>query len=186
MIANKQERLNLTYMKYPKDFSEFKVGETYPTLKAKNSATNSSAALSLISQARRTITLFTHNFDHRILDTPEIASAISDFIKVSPNSQLKTLLCDPSLVVKQGHRIVELSRKFSSFISIRQTHAEYLSTPFSFLIIDDTALLFRPHANEYNAIVNYDSRLECRHYLEFFNEVWQQSEPVSEIRQLFI
>ncbi len=108
----------MTDVKYPKDFSEFKLGETYPTLKAENSATNSSAAL--------------------------------------------------------------------SFISIRQTHAEYISTPFSFLITDETALLFRPHANEYNAIVNYDTRHDCRHHLEFFNEVWQRSEPVSEIRQLFI
>lgn len=176
----------MTDVKYPEDFSEFKLGEIYPILKADNSTTNSSATLSLISQARRTIDLFTHNFDPRILDTPEIASAISDFVKVSPNSRLRVLLCDPSLAVKQGHRIIELSRKFSSFISIRQTHEEYLSTPFSFLIADKTALLFRPHANEYNAIVNYDTRHDCRHHLEFFNEVWQRSEPVSEIRQLFI
>ena len=176
----------MTDVKYPEDFSEFKLGEIYAILKADNSTTNSSATLSLISQARRTIDLFTHNFDPRILDTPEIASAISDFVKVSPNSRLRVLLCDPSLAVKQGHRIIELSRKFSSFISIRQTHEEYLSTPFSFLIADKTALLFRPHANEYNAIVNYDTRHDCRHHLEFFNEVWQRSEPVSEIRQLFI
>ena len=181
-----QENLIMTEVLYPEIFSEFKLGETYPVLKAENSATNSSAALSLISQARRTIDLFTHNLDPRILDTPEIASAISNFVKVSPNSRLRILLCDPTLVVKQGHRLIELSRKFSSFISIRQTHEEYISTPFSFLISDETALLFRPHANEYNAIVNYDTKHDCRHHLDFFNEVWQRSEPVSEIRQLFI
>lgn len=176
----------MTDVKYPEDFSVFKIGKAYPILKAETSTTNSSAALSLISQARRTIDLFTHNFDPRILDTPEVASAISDFVKVSPNSQMRILLCDPSLVVKQGHRIIELSRRFSSFISIRQTHEEYLSTSSSFLITDKTALLFRPHANEYNAIVNYDTRHDCRQHLEFFNEVWQRSEAVSEIRQLFI
>ena len=170
---------------YPEDFSDFIIGKKYHLLNAENSKTNSAAALSLISQARRRIDLFTHNLEPLILDTPEIAAAITNFVKISPNSRLRILLCDPAIAVKKGHRLIELSRKFSSFISIRNTNKEYQSRALSLLMVDHKATLFRPHANEYHAIVNYQAGYECRQHLEFFNEVWNRSEPASELRQLF-
>ncbi len=151
-----------------------------------NSTDNSSAALGLIAQARKSIDIFSHNLDPRVLDTAEIVSAITAFIKISPNSRLRILVGDPTIAVKQGHRFIELSRKLSSFIAIRKTHEDYQETPFEFLIVDGKALLYRPHAEEYKAILNLDARAECNQQLEFFNTVWEISEPASELRQLFI
>ena len=171
---------------YPDDFSNFKIGEKYPVLKADNSITISNAALSLLSQARHSVDIFTHDLESRILDTPEIVAAITGFIKISPKSRLKILLCDPSVPVKKGHRFIELSRKLSSFISIRKTHEEYQTKAFCFMIVDGKAMIFRPYADEYSAIINFDAAYESRQHLEFFNEVWELSEPASELRQLYI
>lgn len=170
----------------PDNFKTYKIGEKYPVLKVETSKSNSEAALSLISQARRHIELFTYNFDPLIYNTTDIAQSISQFVKISPNSQFKILLTDPTLAVKQGHRLIELSRKFSSFISIRKTNQEYHSTAYSFLIIDSKAMLYRPNAQQYYGIVDYHCPLECKNHLEFFNEVWERSEPSSDLRQLFI
>ncbi|PCJ48510.1 MAG: hypothetical protein COA74_08950 [Gammaproteobacteria bacterium] len=171
---------------YPEDFSSYSVGAKYPTLKADNSRTNASASLSLITQARHSIELFSHNLDPRILDSNEIADAIKQFVKISPRSHLRILLADPSLAIKQGHCLVELSRKFSSFISIRKTNEDYQSSVFSFLMVDGKAIVYRPVATDYSAIINYSAQYECRQQLEFFNTVWNCSTPLSEIRQLFI
>jgi len=171
---------------YPDDFSEYLIGENYPLLKADSSASNSAAALRLISQARRTIDIFTHNLDPRILDTPEISSAVSDFVKISANSRLRILICDPSMIVKRGHRVIELSRKYSSYITFRKTNDEFLETPYSFLTVDSTGLLYRPHDYEYNAIVDFNAKKACQQHHEFFTDVWELSEPVSELRQLYL
>ncbi|MCP4414578.1 MAG: hypothetical protein GY808_18640, partial [Gammaproteobacteria bacterium] len=67
-----------------------------------------------------------------------------------------------------------------------ETNAEYKSKPCSFLIVDGRAMIYRPHANEYNAMIDYRSGQESRKNTELFNEIWERSEPVSKNRQLFI
>jgi len=171
---------------FPEDFSNYEIAQKYSTLKADNSRTNTSAALSLVSQARLSIDIFSHNLDPRVLNTTEISDAVKKFIKISPKSQIRILISEPKQVSKNGHCLIELSRKFSSFISIRKTNNDYRSTPYSFLMVDHKALLYRPNANEYLAIVNFSAQFECRQHLEFFNTVWHCSEPASEMRQLFI
>ncbi|MCP4273042.1 MAG: hypothetical protein GY781_13960 [Gammaproteobacteria bacterium] len=171
---------------YPVDFSQYIVGKEYQPLHARTAKTNTSAVLSMINQARQTVDLFTHNLDPSILDNTEISKAIMDFIKISKNSRLRILICNPNVANQHGHRLIELSRKFSSFISIRETNAEYKSKPCSFLIIDGRAMIYRPHANEYNAMIDFRSGQESRKNTELFNEIWERSEPISKIRQLFI
>ena len=176
----------MSEISYPENFSEFVVGENHSVMMADNPRTNSSAALNLILQARRSIDIFTHTLDPRILDTPEIASAIINFAKISPNSRVRILLCDPSIVMKSGHGFIALSRKLSSFFFINKTHDDYLTTPFNFLMVDNKAILYRPHAHEYHSIVNFNAAADCRKHLEFFETVWSLSEPTTEIRQLMI
>jgi len=171
---------------YPVDFTQYIVGNEYPPLQAKSAKTNTSATLSMIKQARQTVDLFSHNLDPSILDNPEISDAVLAFIKISSNSRLRILLCDPNITIKHGHRLIELSRKFSSFISIRETNEEYKSKPCGFLIVDSRAMIYRPHADEYKAMIDFRSGQESRRNTELFDEIWERSEPVSEIRQLFI
>ena len=171
---------------FQEDFSEFIIGGKYPVLKTNNSTANSSAALCLITQARRSIEIFTHDLDPRILDTAEISTSIIEFIKVSPHSRLRILLSDPSNLVKNSHRFVELSRKFSSFISIRRTNEDYSTTAYNLLMVDQKALLFRPNSYDYYGIVNFSANYDCRQHLEQFNEIWERSEPAIELQQIFI
>ena len=171
---------------FPDDFSNYTVGEDYPVLKTESSEGNKSAALSFINQARRQIDLFTHNLDPRIFDDSEITNAVKRFIKISPNSQFRILITDPSYIIKHGHRFIELSRQFSSFIEIRQTHEEYRTTPFNFLNIDNKALLYRPHGTEYYGVVDYNARFESKQQQAFFDTVWARSEAISELKQLYI
>ena len=176
----------MSHIQYPENFSKFLIGKKYPSLKAENSKTNAYAVLSLISQARHNIDLFTPDLDPRILNSKKIAQAITHFVKVSPNSRFRILVSDPSIAIKQGHQLIELARRFSSFISIRETNEEYRTTPFNLMMVDSKALIFRPHANEYQAIVDYNASYDCRRHLEFFNLVWERSESSTEMRQLFI
>ena len=171
---------------FHEDFSNFLIGVNYSVLKTDNSKANSSAALSLITQSRRTIDIFTHNLDPRILDTAEIAEAMINFIKISQHSKIRILLGDPTNLVKSRHRLVELSRKFSSFISIRRTNPEYLSATYNLFIADKKAFIYRPSSYEYYGIVNYNANYDCKQHLERYNEIWERSEPAIELQQIFI
>lgn len=171
---------------YPEDFSKYRIGENYGQLKTKHSKDNASAMLSLISQARKTIDLFTHDLSPNLLDSIEITESIKYFIRISRNSHFRILICNPEDIAKRGHRLIELSRQFSSFISIRKTYEEYQSTPFSLLMVDEKAMVYRPDHHEYYGVVNFNTRYECRQQGAFFNTVWELSEPASALRRLFI
>jgi len=176
----------MTNILYPDDFSSYMVGVEHEPIYARNAVANTSAAMSMISQARQNIDLFTRNLDPSILDNNDISEAIMAFIKISSNSRLRILLSDPYVAVQHGHRLIEMSRKFPSFVSIRETNEEYKSKPCSFMIVDGRAMVYRPHADEYKAMIHFRAGQESRRNAELFNEIWERSEPVSEIRQLFI
>ena len=176
----------MTNTLYPDDFSSYVIGEEHEPIHARNAVTNTLAVMSMISQARQNIDLFTRNLDPSILDNNEITEAIMAFIKISSNSRLRILLSDPHSAVQHGHRLIEISRKFSSFVTIRETNEEYKSRPCSFMIVDGRAMIYRPHADAYTAMVHFRAEQESRRNAELFNEIWERSEPVSEIRRLFI
>ncbi len=147
---------------------------------------NASISLDLINHARFSIDIFTHDMDPRVLNNSQLLSAIISFIKISPKSKLRILILDPSTVVQKGHLFLELSRKFSSFIEIRQVNPEYHAASFSFLMVDHKSMLYRPINSIMQATLHMDESLVCREHLEYFNEVWQHSQPVNEFKQLFI
>ena len=176
----------MSELKFPEDLSNYLIGQKHPKLKALDVQNNQLAYLNMIGQARLTIDLLSRDLDPRILNTDSFSAAIRNFVKVSPNSRFRILLAEPGAVVSHGHCLLELARRFSSFISIRKTNEEHRSHQNNFLIVDRKALIYRPNSHDLEALINYDASSECRQHLEFFNDVWEKSEPASELRQLFI
>jgi len=141
-------------------------------------------SLNLISSARLQIDLFSNNLDPQTLDHEEIIDAIIAFIKISPRSRLRILIVDASTIISKGHRIIELYRKFSSYIEIRGVCEEFQSSAFSFLLTDQHSLLYRPISSRWEALLTLNQKRMCRDRQAFFNHVWQHSQPLSKLRQL--
>jgi hypothetical protein len=145
---------------------------------------NRVAALELVREARMSMALFTHDLDPIIYDTQEFVDAVQELALRSRHSRIRIVVIDPSVAIKDGHRLIELGRRLTSFIEFRTPSQEYAKRSDSFLLIDESGLLYRPLADRYEGFADPDNAFETRSRLREFDALWEQSEPEPEFRRL--
>ncbi|MGH8402775.1 MAG: hypothetical protein ACRESO_05160 [Gammaproteobacteria bacterium] len=149
-----------------------------------NSSDNRDAAVRLVSQARMSLAMFTRDLDPAIYNTEGFAAAVRQLALRSRYAQIRIVVIDPTSAIKDGHRLIELGRRLSSFIEFRRPSAEHAKLPESFLVTDETGLLYRPVASRYEGFVDTANSSEARVRLRLFDEIWAQAEPEPEFRRL--
>ncbi len=82
--------------------------------------------------------------------------------------------------------MIELSRRLSSSIEIRQPHEDYLHYNEAFLIADECGLIHREFADRYEGNANFYAPIEAQRKLDFFTEVWERSQVHPEFRRLHL
>ncbi|HVA54940.1 MAG TPA: hypothetical protein VNI53_03955 [Gammaproteobacteria bacterium] len=145
---------------------------------------NRDAALQLALGARLSLTLFTRDLEPSIYDRQDFVTAVQQLALRSRYSHIRILVIDPTAAIKDGHRLIELGRRLSSFIEFRRPTPEQTKRSDCFLIIDETGLLYRPLADRYEGFADPDNAFEARMHLREFDAIWEQSEPESEFRRL--
>ncbi|MFN4289267.1 MAG: hypothetical protein ACK4E7_00135 [Permianibacter sp.] len=151
-----------------------------------SSTDNRLAALRLIRQAQRHLYLFSRDLDPRVLDDPDITSALSALVRRHRSSHARLLVADVGPAQRNGHRWLELVQRLSSKIDVRIIHDDHQHHPFCFMVVDQNGLLYRSNAADFAGEVHFHAPLPCLEKLKFFDEVWQISRPASELRRLFI
>lgn len=149
-----------------------------------SSEENRAAALELACGARMSLALFTRDLDPVIYDTQEFVTAVQQLALCSRYSHIRIVAIDPTAAIKDGHRLIELGRRLSSFIEFRRPSQEHAKHPESLLIVDETGLLYRPVANRYEGFADSNNAFEARVHLRNFDEIWEQAEPEPEFRRL--
>jgi hypothetical protein len=75
----------------------------------------------LVTQAERFIRIYTHDLEREIYDNNAFRDALSLFARKHSNTEVHILIEDIQPTLKQNHLVLELSRRLSSSITIRQT-----------------------------------------------------------------
>lgn len=144
------------------------------------------ASLSLARQAVRSLDILSYDLDAPLYDQMDFVMAVKQFCLQSRQSQVRILLHNNERVQKQGHRLVDLARRVPSRISIRRPHPDYLQRQENFLLADRTGHLIRRLYSRYQGEVNFSDRLGSERWVDFFNEIWNCSEPDIDLRRLDI
>ncbi len=144
------------------------------------------AALNLVSQAKRSICIFSYDLDAKIYNQTDFLEAVKNLAIRSEHSHVKILLQNSEKVTGEGHRLIQLWRRLTSKIEIRRPSPDYIDHTENFLLVDETGYIHRRLYTNYESIVDFNSRFETSRLSMFFNEVWEQSEPFSELRNLHI
>ena len=149
-----------------------------------NSEDNRQAAVQLTTQARRSLAIFSRDLEPAIYNTQEFIGAVQQLALRSRYSRIRMLVIDPVPAIRDGHRLVELSRRLSSFLEIRRPSEDHAKLPEAFLISDDAGLLYRPLASRYEGFADPYFPSEARNRLRRFDEIWEAAEPEPEFRRL--
>ena len=168
------------------DFEQYQLGEDSEVLTLDGSSDNYAVSLSMLQQTRRDVAILSRQMDGRLYDTMEFIGALSHLATQQPRCRIRLLLKEVEPLIKHGHRIIELSRRLSSMISIRTIHEDYREYNEAFMIFDERGIIKRRYADRYEGNANFNDPKQARELLSFFDEVWNISEPDPNFRRLHI
>ncbi|MDH3527284.1 MAG: hypothetical protein OEN52_05750 [Gammaproteobacteria bacterium] len=142
--------------------------------------------LALAGQARHTLLLHTEDLDLAAYDEEQFVDALSRLARSHSNARIWVLIQNARRAVQQGSRLIELSRRLSSYIQFRRPGPEYRNCHESFLLADNSGYLYRPNPGRYEATANFHDPGKVNDWESYFLEVWTRSEPDPEIRRLYL
>lgn len=166
----------------------YKLGETRAEVSISDAEENRNAAISLVSQARHSINIFTQNMDAEVYDNREFEKHIFDLATRHQSVEIRILVQDSTRAVQSSHRLIRLAQKLTSSIFIKKPSIRFKDVQSAFLTVDGIGMLYRIQGDSrsYDASVNFMSPQRTAKLNEFFTEVWEHSDPDPQVRRLFI
>jgi predicted GNAT family N-acyltransferase len=141
--------------------------------------------LSLIAAARREVCIYTRDMDPPLFDNEAILDALKHLAISGRGANIRIVVQDPRSPSQRGHRLIALAQRLSSVFAFRTpTQEEDLQYASAFVINDVRGYYFRTLGNRFEGeSVNYAPGKHAQ-LQEFFDQVWERSEPSEELRQL--
>ena len=144
------------------------------------------AVLEVAREAKRKVSIFTHDLEPGIYDDPEFLEVIKRLVLSQTYSRIRVLIADPTQAIKTGNNFVHLGRRLNTYIEFRHVREDLRTHAESFCIADETALVYRLQANRWEGIVDTYEPAVSKLYGKMFDENWLASEVEVEFRQLGI
>jgi len=142
--------------------------------------------LAMLTQARRSLSLYSLDFEPWLYNHRSVEQACTRFILEHPRNRLRVLLGDASRAVKQGHRLLQLARRLSSNMQIRKCHPEYSVQPDAFLVVDSCALIVRPEPDTFTGQTLYRDPGLARQVQRRFDLAWDHSLSDPDLRSFLL
>lgn len=147
---------------------------------------NIDGLLEILGGARRDLAIFSRHLDKRLYDTEGVLEAVQQLATSSPFARLRFLVVDSKPAVAAGHRLVNLGRQLSSYCEFRKVAPDFEALACEFVVVDETACLYRQDADRYEGRLHPHDGMEARLQLKTFDGIWDKSGPDPELRQLKI
>lgn len=168
------------------DFSAFELGRAHDPLEVDTSDAVRDACLALIRKARREVVIMTRELDPVLFDNQETADALREFVLRSQRVRLRVLVKDPNLAVRNGHQVVALAQRLSSFAEIRVPAPEHDHYNAAFVMADGIGVVYRGLADRYEAVVAFGDRHLANETQRQFDLLWDTARPDPNLRRMVL
>ncbi len=175
-------------MGYSEDnfFKNFILGVTSECVQIDTRKLNHDAIVKLTTSAQQQVLIISRYLDPTVFNNDEFIQAASALARRTKSSKLKILVHDTNQMIKNGHKILDLSQRLSSKIEIRTINSEYSQYNQSFVVADTIGYIFNQKADLYDADVNFKDSDRSKELEESFNMMWEPSAQDTAIRRLCI
>jgi hypothetical protein len=136
----------------------------------------------LIEGARREIIVFAPQLDAFLFSNPRVSRALASFAAAHRQNRARILVEDGVQAVRDNDRLVELSRRMSEFVEIRQVGEQHRGIRELFVVTDRANSLHEEDTTRMEAAVRMAERQTAGLLQQRFQEMWDHSEPIAEIR----
>ncbi len=142
------------------------------------------AAIEVVREATRKVSIFTHDLEPGIYDDPDFLEVIKRLVLSQTYARVRVLIADPSRAIKNGNNFVHLGRRLNTYIEFRHVREDFRTHAESFCIADEVSLVYRLQASRWEGIVDTYEPPVAKLYSKMFDEIWLASEVEPEFRQL--
>ena len=151
-----------------------------------DSGENACAAglLECLARPRRQLVLLSPLLDPFLFDRPEVADALSQFVRSARAARVQILIRDSTLIVARGHRLIELARRLDSRIEIRKLPEDAGTRELSFATWDNRGYWMLPDYREHQGLRNFYDPVQAERLSDQFARLWVRSAPDPELRLL--
>ena len=143
-------------------------------------------SVKLVAQARRAISILSHNLDAPIYADDAFVDVLSSFVRSSRNAQVQILVKDTKPLVEVGHKLAKLHQRLSSKILLRKLTVEPDDTDMGFMLCDTDALLYKNDDAFYKGFANSNAAVEVKRLRDTFDYIWEYGEAEPELQILHI
>ena len=142
--------------------------------------------LTMASQARRSLDIVSRHLDAALYDTDAFAAAVKQLSLNHRSARVRLFILDPRPLVGQGHRLIELATRLTSFIEIRTPAPQHKSFNEALLIADNVGYVRRQFSDRFEAEVDFASRRSATALTERFEQLWQRGQLDANFRRLHL
>lgn len=141
----------------------------------------------LIGAARHKLWIYTRDLDRLLYDRNEALDAIKRVALAGRGAQVLILCHEAGDAVRDGHRLLKLAARLSSFIQLRRPVTdEDRQYPSAFLLNDTGGFFLRTLGSRFEGEAETHAPGRQRTLLNYFEQVWNRAEPDIELRQLSV
>ena len=140
------------------------------------------AVTELVTRAQRSLSIYTPDLEPQLYDQDCFIEPLKRLVLARSHARVRVLISDPNRVSREGNRFMQMARRLTSYIDLRNVSPEYRSNPCSFLVADDKSMAYRQQSSRWDGIVEFNDQAIVRRYLAYFDEVWAGSIIQPELR----
>ena len=140
------------------------------------------AVAEITTRAKRTLSIYTPDLEPLIYDQDCFLEPVKRLVLARSHARLRVLISDPARAARDGNRFMQMARRLTSYIDLRNVSTEYRNNPCSFIVADDKAIAYRQQSSRWDGIVEFNDVALVRRYLAYFDEVWAGSLIQPELR----
>ena len=140
------------------------------------------AVAEIAKRANRSMSIYTPNLEPLIYDQEMFLEPLKRLVLARGHARLRVLISDPARVVREGNRFMQMARRLTSFIELRNVPPEFRDNPAAFIIADASAIAYRQQCSKWEGIVEFNDQQIVKRYLAYFDEVWAVSLIQPELR----
>ncbi|MDF3936341.1 histone acetyltransferase HPA2 [Pseudomonas citronellolis] len=132
-------------------------------------------ALALMQQATRSLCLYSPDLEAWLYNHSSVQEACTRLLLRHPQNRLRILVRDSARPVKEGHRLLNLSKRLSSNLHIRLLNPDYPSLEQAYLLADRHGLLLRGEPALPAGYAHYNDPGRVRQLQAQFDQAWDTS-----------
>ena len=140
------------------------------------------AVVELVSRAPRSLSIYTPDLEPQLYDQDCFLEPVKRLVLARSHARLRVLISDPGRTSRDGNRFLQMARRLTSYIDLRNVAPEYRSNPCAFIVADDKSIVYRQQSTRWDGIVELNDPQVVRRYLAYFDEIWAGSLIQPELR----